>query len=126
MGWRFTTHAKMPAKKISEGTPGEPVIVSNDEYSATITISSGSGSHETTEEFSDDIKLIIITPTTATTSYKYEITETTSGRRVDKSGIAFTGEHVVIKNYAMFEDSLTISITNASVDEDFTVRIRHA
>ena len=37
-----------------------------------------------------------------------------------------TGEDIVIKLYPMYDDTLTISITNASVDEDFTVRIRHA
>ena len=115
----------MSGKRISIGTPAEPASLVNDEYSGTIAVSGGVGSHITTEDFDDDVKSIIITPTTATTSYKYTVTETTSSRLVDKSRIAFTGEHVIIKLYPMFDDTLTISITNASVDEDFTLRIRH-
>lgn len=115
----------MSEKLISDATQGEPVVQLVWEYSASVTPVSGSVSHTTTRSFSRRILMIIVTPTTAATSYHYSVTETTSGRVIKRDQVAHTGESLVIVNYPVYNDTVNVNITSASVDEVFTVKLRY-
>jgi len=95
------------------------------EESETITASGGSGSTTSNKTFNHRIILIIVTATTATTTFRFEAKEHTSQRVIDADRMLHTNEWVIIKNYPVYNDTIDYNITNASVDEDFTVKIRY-
>lgn len=69
--------------------------------------------------------MIIITPTTTTNNYRYSVTEYTSGRIIKRDQVLHTGEHYILVGYPIFEDKITISISSASINEDFTIRLNY-
>ncbi len=92
-------------------------------YTTTMTTSGGTAS-TTTSILDFEIKQITVVPTTPTTNYRFEATETTTGDYVDKDRTAHSGTWDIEKNYAL-NNSLDLSITNANNDELFTITIKY-
>jgi hypothetical protein len=95
------------------------------EYDKTEATSGGSLIHETEVKFSNELLAIIIRPLSSDTTYKVSVKETDSGIFIEKARATRTGEYVIIKPFPVFEQSLTITISNASKDENFRIRVRY-
>lgn len=93
-----------------------------DEHTFTITPSSGTVSHTTTLSFNNQMAHLIIEPTSSTTSYKFNITQEDGTKIYDKT-MAQTGRLGVLGIGLPLVGKLTFQITNASVDEEFKIKI---
>jgi len=89
-----------------------------------VTTSGGTG---TNDSITIDYELtqLIVTPATASTSYNFHAYETITGVTVDRDRITHTGEWNILKGTGIEFSSVTFNITNASADEQFTIRMRY-
>jgi len=78
--------------------------------------------------FSNKILYLIVAPATGTTTYKVALTETTSGYVFKKAGSrTLTGTNLIsfASGIPIVNDTYTIDITAASVDELFNFDVRY-
>ena len=92
--------------------------------SVTVIVSSGTGTGVSTN-FSYILKQIIVIPTTNANTYNFKAYETSSGRIIDEDRVNHEGIWHIMKDYAIINDTITINITNATIDEAFTVELRY-
>jgi hypothetical protein len=97
------------------------------EENITITVSGGSGSGVTTDccSPSGEILQVAVFPTTSTNNYRFSANGTISGDAVDTDRTPHVGDWIVAhRGVVLFDENINLYITNANIDEQFTVRIR--
>lgn len=96
------------------------------EYEEVLTCTAISGDCSNTSSVSIDflITQLTVTPTTNTTKYNFESTRD-DGDIIDKDRVRHTGIWDIYKNYALFNDTVNMNITNSDTDEQFTMRIKY-
>lgn len=88
-------------------------------WKTTITTSTGSGSATSSEFIGGIVHKILVIPATATTDFEATLTDASNieARRWDYSF------KIDDENPLIVEGKYTLTITNASADEDFTVKM---
>ena len=71
------------------------------------------------------LKCIIVRPATGTTTYQVGIKETTLGVYFLSVGRVWTGTQRITLEMPLFNDTFTVEIRSASVDEAFNVDVRY-
>ncbi len=93
------------------------------QYDKAITVSSGIGSHITTTSFNHTLRELIITPTTTTTSYKYQLLDSSGTIILDGTRAAHTGRTGINGPEIPLVGNITIELTSVSVDENITIKM---
>lgn len=88
-----------------------------------ITTSGGVASAQSSNLLDFEISQIIVTPTTANTNYRFQATES-DGDMIDRDRKVHVGVWNIEKSHVI-NDYVNISITSASNDELFTIRIKY-
>ena len=91
-------------------------------YSATITISGGSGSHATTTSFDNYLKHLLIKPTTSTTTYKFQITDADGFVIFNRTEAVTTGNFSWITPMPLY-GIITFTFSSVSADESISVKL---
>jgi len=102
------------------------VAVELKQYEKNLTASGGTVSHTTETSFKNEINLIVIRPIPPTTTYKVEIKETGTGIKFEEARATRKGEYLIWKPFPSFDDTITISITEANPsDASFNIKVRY-
>lgn len=89
-----------------------------------ITTSGGTGVGISSIIFDYLITEIIVTPTTPTTTYRFEVVESSTGDMIDRNRIVHSGIWDIQKSHSI-NDQVNLSISSSSVDEIFTITIKY-
>lgn len=89
---------------------------------ATVTADGGSGTADFTQTFRSMMKNIIITPDSSDTTFKFQLLESDDTVILDRTTRTSTGRTGIGIDIPLV-GIITISITSASVNEDFAVKI---
>lgn len=87
-----------------------------------ITVASSTGLATTTAVFRNLLKHIIITPTTSTTTYRYQLKETDGTVLLDRTASNITGRQGLIIEVPLI-GQVVCQLTSTSMDEAFTVKL---
>jgi FlaG/FlaF family flagellin (archaellin) len=106
-------------------TTSNPLAVSDPikAENITITVSGGTGSGTSTTTFSN-LLWFVVSPTTASTTYDLTVTENTTNYNL-LSATGLTGTQQISSLFPCYNNKITISITNSSANENFTIQVRY-
>lgn len=93
------------------------------DYDATLTVSSGTGTHDTTTDFNNTLKQIIITPTNDSTAWllKLKRSDGTVFRKLPLSG-TLTGWRQFTADIPL-KGIVTIELSSVTNDEDIDIKM---
>jgi hypothetical protein len=97
------------------------------EYEETLTCTTAGGSCGNISSVAIDflITQLTITPSSNSTRYKFQAIRGSNGDVIDKDRISHLGVWDIYKNYAIFNDTVVMNITNAVPNDSFTIRIKY-
>ncbi len=93
------------------------------QYDVEITVLDGSGSHTTPNFPNVTLREIIFTPTTSTTAFKYQLSDSSTTVILDSTKVALAGRRAVTGPEVPLIGQITISLTSVSADEVIKVKM---
>jgi len=98
------------------------------EENVTITVTGGVGTGVTTNCCSGSVEVlnIKVSPATLTTQYKFSANTTSTGQVIDTDRKIHTGDwEIAHRGSIVINENINYYITNANIDENFTIRVRY-